>query len=163
MLFTNQAGISLGKAEGADICGKISDLAGALNVPLQAFVASAKDVYRKPSTGMWARFVRSHNAGVQPDLSLCTFVGDAAGRARGWNGLPTTKRDHSLADRNFAHNVGLTFATPEPFFLGHREAPLTRALDVASFETAFVAESGDSVGGELRRQRCSQGYYLPLH
>ena len=149
MIFTNQAGIGLGHTTSAAITGKVSDVVAHLGLPVQAFVASADDLYRKPATGMWAKFAADHNAGIPPDLSLSTFVGDAAGRQKGWDGLPHTRRDHSVADRKFAHNVGLRFATPEPFFLGHKEAAYKMdTLDIASFFTAAAAVR--KKGGEVK-------------
>jgi len=41
------------------------------------------------------------------------FIGDAAGRSK----LGNRKADHSDFDHKFAINVGLTFKTPEMFFL----------------------------------------------
>ena len=39
------------------------------------------------------------------------FVGDAAGRAKGW--APGKPKDFSCTDRMFAANAGVQFATPE--------------------------------------------------
>lgn len=47
------------------------------------------------------------------------FVGDAAGRPADKS---RKKKDHSLADRLLALNLGLTFHTPEEHFLGHKVA-----------------------------------------
>ncbi|KAG6850475.1 hypothetical protein H0H93_012896 [Arthromyces matolae] len=46
------------------------------------------------------------------DKSSSFFVGDAAGRQYAGN-----KRDFSSTDRKWAHNVGITFFTPEEYFL----------------------------------------------
>lgn len=48
------------------------------------------------------------------------FVGDAAGRPA--HKESKRKKDHSLADRLLAMNLGLTFHTPEEHFLGHKPA-----------------------------------------
>lgn len=48
------------------------------------------------------------------------FCGDAAGRPVNW--APGKKKDHSMADKLFAENLGLKFYTPEQYFLGHSVA-----------------------------------------
>jgi len=116
IIFTNQAGIEKNKQNPADIKGKILDLATELGFPIQAFVAAATDAWRKPNTSMWDFMIKNHNGGVQPDFNECTFVGDAAGRAKGWK--TGAAKDFSCADRTFASNIGVKFATPEEFFLG---------------------------------------------
>lgn len=45
------------------------------------------------------------------------YCGDAAGRLANW--APGKKKDHSMADKLLAENLGLKFYTPEQFFLGH--------------------------------------------
>lgn len=45
------------------------------------------------------------------------YCGDAAGRLAKW--APGKKKDHSMADKLLAENLGLKFYTPEQFFLGH--------------------------------------------
>ena len=135
-IFTNQRGISLGQTTAAAITGKISDLLAQLGCPAQAFVATDDDSFRKPNTGMWAKFVHDHNDRVAVDLPNSVYVGDAAGRQSGWDGNVGTRKDHSTADRKFALNVGIPFATPEPYFLGHKEAQYKlESLDIASFFT----------------------------
>ena len=136
VIFTNQRGISTGQTTAAAITGKISDIIEHLDCPVQAFVATADDLFRKPATNMWAKFIHDHNAHVPVDLHASVYVGDAAGRQKGWDGNAATKKDHSAADRKFAMNVGIRFATPEPYFLGHKEAEYKLdSLDIASFFT----------------------------
>lgn len=120
VIFTNQNGIATGKQPAGDIKGKILDLIKDAGVPMQAFVASADDLYRKPSTDMWLHLVKNRNSGLQPDMSVSVYVGDAAGRAANWDATGT-KKDFSCSDRKFAFNCGLTFHTPEEFFL--KKAP----------------------------------------
>ena len=136
VIFTNQRGISTGQTTAAAITGKISDIIERLDCPVQAFVATADDLFRKPATNMWAKFVHDHNQHTAVDLTASVYVGDAAGRQKGWDGSAGTKKDHSSADRKFAMNVGIRFATPEPYFLGHTEAEYKLdSIDIASFFT----------------------------
>lgn len=50
-------------------------------------------------------------------MSESFYCGDAAGRVANW--APGKKKDHSMADKLLAENIGLTFYTPEQYFLGH--------------------------------------------
>lgn len=61
-----------------DIVGKITDITSALKIPVEAFIATSKDIYRKPNTRMWLEMEWKSNVPV--DRSTSFFVGDAAGR-----------------------------------------------------------------------------------
>jgi len=137
VFFTNQNGIAQKKQRVGDLTGKILDIVEQLEFPIQAFMACAKDVYRKPNTTMWDIMAKNYNKGIVINTESSIYVGDAAGRAKDWQkGKP---RDFAVTDRMFACNIGLPFATPEEFFLQQRAAPfqwrcsspqdlLTRAL-----------------------------------
>ncbi|XP_015114383.1 uncharacterized protein F21D5.5 isoform X3 [Diachasma alloeum] len=118
VIFTNQGGLGLGKSKPNDFKQKIERVVKRLGVPIQVFIATARDSYRKPVTGMWDRFAKFNNDGVPIDKDNSFFVGDAAGRPKDW--APKKKKDHSLADRLFALNVGVKFYTPEEHFLGQK-------------------------------------------
>lgn len=57
------------------------------------------------------------NDSIPIDMEKSFYCGDAVGRAVNW--APGKKKDHSMADKLMAENLGLTFYTPEQFFLGH--------------------------------------------
>ena len=59
--------------------------------------ATARDLYRKPRTGMWKEMLEDLDLdeGDGPDLESSFFVGDAGGRAARTN----AKADHSCSDR----------------------------------------------------------------
>lgn len=120
VIFTNQAGVSLGKTDINDFKKKLQTIISRLSVPVQAFVAVKHGKYRKPKTGMWDVLTEYKNDGVEIDLTSSFFVGDAAGRPE--QKTPVKRRkDHSLADRLFAINVGLNFHTPEEHFLNEKK------------------------------------------
>jgi len=73
------------------------------------YTATARDGYRKPSTGMWSVATRELKGDV--DLDGSYLVGDAAGR----------KGDFSDSDKMWAAGIGIGFFTPEEFFLGRKK------------------------------------------
>ncbi|XP_075216122.1 polynucleotide kinase 3'-phosphatase isoform X2 [Lycorma delicatula] len=119
IVFTNQAGISRGKTSVVDFKYKTEKIVEALGIPIQVFVATADDIYRKPAPGMWDFLIKKKNSGLAVDLNESFFVGDAAGREQNW--MPKKKKDFSSADRLFALNIGLKFHTPEAHFLNQPE------------------------------------------
>ena len=158
VIFTNQRGISTGQTTAATITSKISDIIQHLGCPVQAFVATADDLFRKPATAMWAKFVNDHNDHTAVDLNASTYVGDAAGRQSGWDGDADTRKDHSTADRKFAMNVGIRFATPEPYFLGHKEAAYKLdSLDIASYFTRPPVSKRQKLEDREVEQAASEG------
>ncbi|KAE9421799.1 hypothetical protein Angca_003072, partial [Angiostrongylus cantonensis] len=116
VIFTNQKGIQLGKIDKTGFKRKIEAVIAKLGVPAQAFIAIGDGHYRKPCTGMWGELEEA-NDDIFIDVSKSMYIGDAAGRHKT---KIRPKKDHSCADRFFAANVGLTFQTPEEFFLGHK-------------------------------------------
>ncbi|KAH8383956.1 hypothetical protein KR009_011419 [Drosophila setifemur] len=118
--FTNQAGIARGKVNLDDFKVKIKQIVAKLGVPIQVFIAVGDGFYRKPLTGMWDHLKKEMNEGVEIQEDRCFFVGDAAGRPETGKGVTKLRKDHSLADRLFAANIGISFYTPEVHFLGKR-------------------------------------------
>lgn len=115
VIFTNQAGISSGKTILPNIKKKIENIVKVLSVPVQAFIATGDNFFRKPLTGMWQTLCEQKNDGISIDIDECLFVGDAAGRPE--NKLLKKKKDHSCVDRLLAINLNLKFLTPEEHFL----------------------------------------------
>ena len=75
------------------ICAKIEDFIESAGVPMQAFLATTDDKYRKPATAMWQLFNDRFNDGVVADEAQSVYCGDAAGRIAGWR--PGVKKDFS--------------------------------------------------------------------
>lgn len=115
VILTNQAGVTSGKTKIPDIKKKIENIIKALGVPVQAFVATGDNCFRKPLTGMWQTLCDHKNADVLVNTSQSYFVGDAAGRPE--NKAMKKKKDHSSADRLMAMNLNLEFFTPEEHFM----------------------------------------------
>lgn len=53
VILTNQAAIGNGRVKIEDFKRKIENIIEKLQVPVQAFIATGKGIYRKPATGMW--------------------------------------------------------------------------------------------------------------
>lgn len=93
----------------ADIISrKIDAIIADLGIPVQFYMATGKDTFRKPCNGMWMEMLnRNGLTADQISTKYSFYCGDAAGR----------KGDFSDSDRAFASNVpGLAFRTPEMCF-----------------------------------------------
>lgn len=119
VIFTNQASIGSGKANANSFKKKLKNIVQKIGVPMQIFIATGNSIYRKPAPGMWQK-LQEYNDSVIIDKESSFYVGDAAGRIKNW--APGKKKDHSLADRLLALNIGLKFYTPEEHFRGHGQA-----------------------------------------
>uniref|UniRef100_A0A8C6AWZ6 Polynucleotide kinase 3'-phosphatase n=1 Tax=Monodon monoceros TaxID=40151 RepID=A0A8C6AWZ6_MONMO len=103
----------------------------------KVLVATHAGLYRKPVIGMWDHLQGQANQGVPISIGDSVFVGDAAGRPANW-APGRKKKDFSCADRLFALNLGLPFATPEEFFL---KWPMAR-FELPAFDPRTVSCSG---------------------
>lgn len=96
VIFTNQ--FSRSEAELQLNYSRIVNVLGILNLPVILCMATAKDNFRKPETGMWT-YIESVYPGIDRKSSF--YVGDAAGRPG----------DHSDSDLKFAQALGIQFFT----------------------------------------------------
>jgi bifunctional polynucleotide phosphatase/kinase len=115
IIISNQLGISLGKTNIEDFKFKITKIRESLKIPINFFVATHDDKYRKPRIGFWKLLLKKNTIDI--DKSECFYVGDMAGRIKS----DKFKKDRSDSDRKFAKNAGIKFYTPEEFFLGESE------------------------------------------
>lgn len=84
VLLSNQLGISKGKPTKAEFKQKVKAIALKLQIPLLLLASTAKDMYRKPCTGMWDHLEKFENGGIELDMKSSFYVGDAAGRSDKW-------------------------------------------------------------------------------
>lgn len=134
VFFTNQAGIEKDKVKPETVKDKIEAIIKKLGIPVQVLISTGNNHFRKPSTNMWDFFIKNCNQGVQVDKSKSIYVGDAAGRAKGW--AKDKPKDFSCSDRMFAVNIDIDFATPEEFFFKEPAAKFEwRSIDANEFLT----------------------------
>ncbi|CAH7455824.1 Pnkp [Phodopus roborovskii] len=103
----------------------------------KVLVATHAGLNRKPVSGMWDHLQGQANEGVPISIGDSVFVGDAAGRPANW-APGKKKKDFSCADRLFALNIGLPFATPEEFFLKWPAA----GFELPAFDPRTVSSAG---------------------
>ncbi|KAI1214413.1 PNK3P-domain-containing protein [Annulohypoxylon truncatum] len=150
IVLSNQAGLTLhpdpkskgpkagNKNKVENFKQKCSAVLAQLDVPTTVYAATGHDVFRKPRTGMWTELCRDYEIPEDEiDLSGSVFVGDAGGRTaqlkNAETGAAASTKDFSCSDRNFAHNVGISYKTPEEFFLGEPPREFVRDFDLASY------------------------------
>jgi len=95
------------------------------------FVCIENDHFRKPSTDIFRYIISDFNNNVEPDLNVCFYCGDAAGRPVGVS--KSGKKDHSCTDRKFAWNNNLKFYTPEAYFLELEEGEFNWGFNPIDF------------------------------
>ncbi|KAH7305986.1 polynucleotide kinase 3 phosphatase-domain-containing protein [Stachybotrys elegans] len=146
-ILSNQAGLTLHvdpkskapKASSQKRLGefkqKCNAILSSLDLPVSIYAATERDIYRKPKTGMWKELCEDYDIPEdEVDLKNSFFVGDAGGRiarvASTGSGVAAAAKDFSCSDRNFAHNVGIEYTTPEEYFLGEKPREFSRDFDL---------------------------------
>ena len=166
VLFSNQSSLERDSHKIPQFKEKIEAILNHFALPIQVFLATGKDIYRKPAPGMWNTMI---NLMGDVTLSKSFYVGDAAGRGKNW--APHKPKDHSIADRLFALNIGLKFYTPEEYFLGARSVPFSmpefdpRSISAYDVEVTYpsVQEVIIMVGSPASgKTTFYQKYLLPL-
>ncbi|KJK83199.1 hypothetical protein H634G_01328 [Metarhizium anisopliae BRIP 53293] len=140
---------------------KCSAILNSLDIPISVYAATERDIYRKPNTGMWKEVCEDYDIPEnEVDLEHSFFVGDAGGRVAGLSGsgsegLVAKAKDFSCSDRNFAHNAGITYRTPEEYILGEKPRDFARDFDVAQFpfDEAVSSSEGPSNVFERKNQK----------
>lgn len=126
--------------------GKVTSVLSRLDLPIVLFAATAHDTYRKPRAGMWQLLLNDLNlseADIDHEQSI--FVGDAAGRDG--DKSQGVRKDHSSSDRDLATNLGISFSTPEEYFLNEAPRPFIRVfepsiyLDVKTQDASFTKQN----------------------
>lgn len=126
---------------------KVSAILTQLDVPTTVYAATGKDIFRKPRVGMWKELCKDLDVTeADIDKEACFFVGDAGGRLPlpAADGRKAVAKDFSCSDRNFAHNIGIKYETPEEFFLGEQPREFQRDFDLTSYPKSIPTEEGQS-------------------
>jgi DNA 3'-phosphatase len=108
-----------------------------IDIPIVAFFSTEKNKYMKPFTNIWKIieiFYLKQNRKIEKKISI--MVGHKAGRLNIHN---KKKLDISCLDRAFALNIGLTFFTPERFFLNDK------TVNLWQFNTNFINQNDRNV------------------
>ena len=139
-----------------------------LDLPTTIYAATERDLFRKPRIGMWKELCEDYDIPEDEiDLENSIFVGDAGGRVaalrKGETGAVAVAKDFSCSDRNFAHNVGIEYKTPEEFFRGEKPRDFVRDFDLAKFPYAEESQAvlvGDDKPSTLFEKKNSQDVIL---
>lgn len=154
VILSNQAGISLhidskapknGTKSLSNFKGKVAAVFKSLELPMSIYAATERDIYRKPRTGMWEQLLMDYGLTDQGDIDheSSFFIGDAGGRAE--DKAAGMKKDHSCSDRDLAANIGISYRSPEEFFLLQPAKPFTRPFDPAQYlETQLDSQTEDT-------------------
>ncbi|KAK6605058.1 bifunctional polynucleotide phosphatase/kinase [Botrytis cinerea] len=138
--YFTQNGPQTPKARLAEFKSKVSAVFNHINIPVSIYVATEKDIYRKPRMGMWKELLEDYDIHLPGDLKLqeSIFVGDAAGR----HASTGKSKDFSCSDRNFAENVGIKFYTPKNIFsTKHRDRSLAPSnQEITALKTPQVVQ-----------------------
>ncbi|KAI0469299.1 polynucleotide kinase 3 phosphatase-domain-containing protein [Xylaria cf. heliscus] len=158
VILSNQAGLTLDSSKGPkmpkeakldNFKQKCDAILTQLDFPTTIYAATARDIYRKPRTGMWREVCADYGIPeAEVDLEGSIFVGDAGGRIAtvSESGRKTTTKDFSCSDRNLAHNIGIKYETPEEFFFRHPPRDFARDFDLAEHP---YADTGGEEGEVL--------------
>ncbi|KAI1374745.1 PNK3P-domain-containing protein [Hypoxylon crocopeplum] len=163
VILSNQGGLILhpdpkskgpkagSKTKVANFKQKCSAVLAHLDLPTTVYAATGRDSFRKPRTEMWAEVCKDYDLlEDEVDLTGSIFVGDAGGRTaqlkNGEKGAAAAVKDFSCSDRNFAHNVGIEYKTPEEFFLGEPPRKFLRDFDLATYPYPNMDVDGDGSG-----------------
>ena len=139
VVISNQLGIGKGKFPQSDFKTKITNIEKKFSVPLQVLAATKRGKFRKPNQGCFEWILSSGNGDIDVDKQSFIYVGDAAGRAKGW--APGKKKDFSCSDRCFAINLGVSFFTPEEYFLSYK----TAKYDLPAFDPRTLLKNDASI------------------
>lgn len=154
VIFTNQGGIHKKKKSPQEVQKRITNFLNHFGLLDKTFVFMASrmdDHFRKPCDGMWKLLEST----MPIDYKSSIFVGDGAGRVKNWK--TGMKKDFSCSDRKFAYNIGITFKTPEEFWLDEKECPESKInWDTFDFDMSDFTQKNNpyqTIANEIKSQK----------
>jgi len=111
VIFTNQKGIGSNEERLEVLITKLTAISEKLGLPIDAYIATGDDQFRKPDLGMWQLFLSGNGQFNDRSKLKVVFVGDAAGRKsrKAAKGKAKAAADFSDSDRQFAVSAGISF------------------------------------------------------
>lgn len=172
-IFSNQSTVSLkdnkkslqkDMASLTNFKSQLDAVCKQLDFPISIYAATGQDRYRKPRTGMWEALLDDYDLQTDAavDMSNSFYIGDAAGREK----TDKRRKDHATSDRylplldyrlssvltvcrDLAANIGITFQTPEEFFLKATTEPYDHVFEPSRYVQSTDHEHTETEGSEV--------------
>ena len=129
VIVSNQGGIPKGKTILGVWKNKIENMAEGLKIPFIILASMHNDLYRKPRTALWDKFIKCN-----PKHSF--YCGDAGGLPKRKIKRTVIKKDFSDSDLKFACNLGIPFMHRDEFIYNKKQTLAVKySVDLKNIST----------------------------